>query len=161
MFQSLLLSFIAIFVALDIIGTLPMYVAMTDGMTDFERKRIVHRSMLLALVVALVFIFIGEEIFKQLGITFYDFRIAGGIVLLLISLADLVGNSEVKSRASGQTGIVPLAVPLITGPAVLTTLILQVSHVGYGITIAALLANYVLAWQLLYHSAGVTRIIGK
>ena len=164
-FKPFLLSFVAIFVALDVIGTLPMYVGMTEGMTegmtDFERRRIVHRSMILALVVALVFVFVGQEIFRQLGITFYDFRIAGGIVLLLISLADLVGNAEVKSRASGHTGIVPLAVPLITGPAVLTTLILQVAHVGYGVTIAALLANYFLAWQLLYHSAGVTRLIGK
>jgi multiple antibiotic resistance protein len=161
MFQSFLLTFVAIFVSLDIIGTLPMYVGMTDGMTNFERRRIVNTSMLLALAVAAAFMFLGQAIFDQLGITFFDFKIAGGIVLLLISLADLVGNAEVKSRASGQTGIVPLAVPLITGPAVLTTLILQITRVGYTLTILALLANYGLAWLLLYYSSKVTRVIGK
>lgn len=157
-----LLSFIAIFAALDPVGALPMYVSMTHGLSEKERRRIIHQSMLVALVVAIAFMFVGETIFKHLGITLYDFKIAGGIVLLLISLADLVGSSsEVKSRATGQTGIVPLAVPLITGPAVLTTLLFQSTHVGYWLTIAALLSNYLIAWQLLYHSPGVTRLIGK
>lgn len=162
MFEAFLLSFVAIFVALDPIGGLPMYVSLTHGFSEHERKRIVHQSMLLAFVVAVAFMFLGEAIFRQLGITLFDFKIAGGIVLLLIALADLVGsNVELKSRASGQTGIVPLAVPMITGPAVLTTLILQSARAGYLITIVALVANYLLTWQLLYHSPGVTRVIGK
>jgi multiple antibiotic resistance protein len=161
MFQSFLLTFVAIFVALDIIGTVPMYVAMTESLTDRERRSIANRSMALALGVAVAFMFGGEFVFRHLGITFFDFKIAGGIVLLLISLADLVGNAEVKSRASGQTGIVPLAVPLITGPGVLTTLILQSSHVGYLMTIVALFANYLIAWVVLDRSPGVTRVLGK
>jgi multiple antibiotic resistance protein len=155
------LSFVAIFVALDVIGTLPMYVSMTDGMTEFQRRKVVNTSMLLAFVVAVAFMFGGEALFRHLGITLFDFKIAGGIVLLLISLADLVGNSEVKSRASGQTGIVPLAVPLITGPAVLTTLIFQATHFGWLITILALSVNYALAWLLLYRSQDVTKVIGR
>ena len=157
------LTFVAIFVALDIIGTLPMYVAMTDGMTDLERKRVVQSlDDSVALIVALIFMFIGEEIFGISGSRFTISGSRGVSSCLLISLADLVGNAEVKSRASGHTGIVPLAVPLITGPAVLTTLILQASHVGYLITIGALFANYLLGLAgCLYHSAGVTRVIGK
>ena len=155
------LSFVAIFVALDVVGTLPMYVTMTNGMTEFERRKVVNTSMLIAFLVAVAFMVGGEALFQHLGITLSDFKIAGGIVLLLISLADLVGSAEVKSRASGQTGIVPLAVPLITGPAVLTTLILQVSRFGWLITVLALSTNYAMAWLLLYRSQAVTRVIGR
>ncbi len=155
------LSFTAIFVALDIIGTIPMYLGMTQAMPRKARDRVVNTSMLVAFVVAVVFIFFGLKIFQFLGISVFDFKIAGGIVLLLVSLADLVGGPEAVHNKSGSTGVVPLAVPLITGPGVLTTLILQVGAFGYAVTLTALLVNYVLAWVLLRKSDGVTRLIGK
>lgn len=161
MLHQFVLSFVAVFVALDIIGTLPMYVSMTYGMTQEERDRVVNTSMFVAFIVALAFVFLGEKIFGYLGIAVFDFKIAGGLVLLLVSLADLVGRHEAVNRASGSTGIVPLAVPLITGPGVLTTMILHVNTVGYPITIAALFANYLFAWILLRRCDSVTRLIGK
>ncbi len=156
-----LTAFTAIFVALDIVGTLPIYFGLTQSMGDGDRRRIVDRSMLVALLTALAFMFAGQGIFRFLGIQVADFRIAGGIVLLLISLADLVGKPEHESRVTGSSGIVPLAVPLITGPGVLTTLILQVDLIGHMLTLAALLANYAIAWWLLRNSQGVNRLLGK
>lgn len=160
-FQQFFLSFTAIFVALDIVGTLPMYVSMTHGLSRSARNQIVNTSMWVAFIVAIIFMVLGEAIFRYLGISLFDFKIAGGLVLLLVSLADLVNAPEAAKRASGSTGIVPLAVPLITGPGVLTTLLLQVSSSGYWITSAALLLNYILAWMLLRKSETVTRLIGK
>ena len=155
------LSFVALFVALDTVGMLPLYLGMTHAMPKRERDRITDLSMLVAFAVAVSFAFVGEGLFHYLGITLYDFRIAGGIVLLLLSLSDLASKSEAETRASGSTGIVPLAVPLITGPAVLTTLILQASAVGYVVSLLALLLNYLLGWVLLRKSEWVTRVIGK
>jgi len=155
------LAFVALFVALDIIGTLPMYISITSGMERLERRKTLNTSLLVAFSVAVVFLFMGQAIFRWLGITIADFRIAGGIVLLLISLADLVGTPEVERRATGSTGIVPLAVPLISGPGVLTTTILQAGTYGYVITLAALLLNFLLAWLTLQNSEKVTRVIGK
>jgi multiple antibiotic resistance protein len=155
------LTFIAIFVALDIIGTLPMYMAMTHGLSRAKRNSVVNTSMIVAFVVAVVFVFLGRAIFRYLGIDIFDFKIAGGLVLLLISLADLVGTPEASNRASGSSGVVPLAVPLITGPGVLTTLILQVAGAGYAITLGALLANYALAWGVLRQSDRIGRAIGR
>jgi multiple antibiotic resistance protein len=159
--RTFFLAFIAIFVALDIIGTLPLYIGMTREMDRPERNRVVNQSMLIALGVAVVFIFLGEAIFRYLGIELFDFKIAGGIVLLLISLTDLVGNPEFANRASGHSGIVPLAVPLITGPGVLTTVILQAGTAGYLITLTALVLNYIFAWGLLRKSETITRVIGR
>lgn len=161
MLHSFGLAFLALFVAMDIIGTLPMFVGMTHGLSKSKRNDILDTSMLVALVVALVFAFVGENVFKFIGITLYDFKIAGGLVLLLVSLADLLGSHEAKDRATGSTGVVPLAVPLITGPAVITTLVLQVNSVGYFIPILALLANYLLAWGMFRNSEKVTRFLGK
>lgn len=155
------LSFIAVFVALDVIGTLPMFIGMTQGLNRSKKAEVVNTSMWVALVVALIFALVGEGLFRYLGITLYDFKVAGGLVLLLISLADLLNGPETVNRISGSTGIVPLAVPLITGPGVITTLILQVNSAGYWIALTALLANYALAWLIFRQSEKVTRLIGK
>jgi len=77
-------------------------------------------------------------------------------------LTDLVGGPEaVHGKGPNSTGIVPLAVPLITGPGVLTTLILQVGSAGFLVTLLALGANYLLAWMLLRRSEAITSLLGK
>jgi multiple antibiotic resistance protein len=154
-------AFVAIFVALDIIGAVPTYVNVTVGMSEFERRKIVNTSMGVAFGFAIAFLFLGETLFRHLGITLFDFKIAGGVILLLISLADLIGQAELDSRVSGKSGIVPLAVPLITGPGLLATIVLQAGRAGYLITITAMIVNYVLAWFFLRHSPGINRVIGK
>lgn len=160
-FKHFTLTFTAVFVALDIIGTLPMYASMTQDLDRPARVKIVNTSMGVAFLVALVFIFAGQLILRYLGITLIDFKIAGGLVLLLVSLADLVGQPESGKRFSGSTGVVPLAVPLITGPGVLTTLLLQVESIGIGLTLIALILNYFLAWALLMQSNRITLILGR
>lgn len=161
MLKTFALCFVSIFVALDIVGTLPLYLGMTRSLSRSERNKVINTSMWVALAVAVVFVFLGEAIFRFIGITVVDFRIAGGLVLLLVALADLVGQQEASQRVSGSTGVVPLAVPLISGPGVLTTLMLHVSSAGTLITVAALLINYFLAWALLRKSEKVAALIGK
>ncbi len=104
---------------------------------------------------------IGPQVFKFMGIEIFDFKIAGGLVLLLIALSELVGGPEAEKNSSGSTGIVPIGVPLISGPGVLTTLILQVSTIGYLMTFVALDLNYGVAWIVLRNSSKVKNLIGK
>ncbi|MBC7385922.1 MAG: MarC family protein [Cryobacterium sp.] len=161
-FGPFLITFTSLFVALDIIGTVPIYLSLTKDMSAGERKEVVDRSMGVALIVAILFMALGQVTFKHIGISIDDFKIAGGLILLLISLADLVGGPQaVHGSSSGSTGVVPLAVPLISGPAVLTTLLLQSGSVGYLVTVSALFLNYLLAWQILRHCDKVTKWIGK
>ena len=161
MLGQFLLSFTGIFVAMDIIGTVPMYLSMTGGLEARERSIVVNKSILVALVVAILFMFFGQKLFAHLGITIPDFKIAGGLILLLVSLADLLGGPEAVQKSSGSTGIVPLAVPLITGPGVLTAVILQSSTTGILITLMAILLNFVIAWIILLKCETVTKLIGK
>lgn len=161
MFHSFGHTFVSIFVALDIVGTLPMFVGLTHTLPRNKKIEIVNTSMLVALVVALVFVFVGDSVFRYLGISLPDFKIAGGLVLMLVALADLLGGPEAVKRGSGSTGVVPIAVPLITGPGVITALVLQINSVGYMVTILGLLTNYLLAWVVLRNSERVTRLIGR
>lgn len=161
MLRNFALSFVATFVALDVVGILPMYISLTSNLNRQTRRSVVNKSMVVAFLTALVFMFSGQMLFKILGIDLFDFKIAGGLVLLLVSLADLVGGPDAVREASGETGIVPLAVPLITGPVVLTSVVLQASTFGFAITIASLVANYALAWALFRRSDLVTALIGK
>lgn len=159
--KTFLAAFTAIFVALDILGTLPIYFGISKSLSPSKKRTVVDISMAVALVTALVFTFLGQAIFKFIGIQLVDFKIAGGLVLILIALADLVGKPEHESRITGSSGVVPLAVPLITGPGVLTTLMLQVEVYGYALTVGALVANYVIAWALLRNSEKMYRLLGK
>lgn len=159
--SSFLVVFMAQFVAIDIIGVVPLYLSMTKDLNRQERNHIIGISVWVAGVVALVFTFLGRTIFKHLGIALFDFRIAGGLVLLLVSLADLLNGPQRVNQASGSTGIVPLAVPLITGPALLTTLVIHVGTYGYPVTLLSLVLNFLFVWVALRNSDKVTALIGK
>lgn len=152
-------SFIGMFVAMDIIGILPLYLGMTQTLKPTERRRIVNLSIMVALAVALIFTIIGKGIFKALGIAMYDFKVGGGIVLLVMAILDLI-KGKAEENHTGSTGIVPLAVPLITGPGLITTIMLQVGLYGYGVVLLSMFANFVISWAALRKSAIITRLIG-
>ena len=161
MFKDFFTVFTSQFVALDIIGTVPIYFSLTSSLSKAEKNTIVNKSIIVATIVAVGFIFMGQSLFKHLGVEIFDFKMAGGIILLLVALADLVGGPEATKQPSGSTGIVPLAVPLISGPAVLTTIIIQVGIAGYLVTLLSLLLNFAIAWVILRQSDFIRRILGK
>ena len=154
-------SFMAIFVAMDVVGMLPITFKLTERMEPVERRRVIDLSIGVALGVALAFAFLGQAVFRFMGIDVADFRVAGGLVLLLLSLADLVGRPEHESRITGSSGVVPLAVPLISGPAVLTTVILHIDAHGPAVTLSALLTNLAIAWILMRKAGAAFRMLGR
>lgn len=159
MSQNLMFAFVGLFVAMDTIGVIPTYLGLTRGLDKKSRNQILKQSILVAALVAFVFAFVGRFIFKFLGISIHDFKVGGGIVLLVISIMDLVqGKQPDKNQAS--TGVVPLAVPLITGPGVITTVMLQVGLYGHFVVTLSMLLNFLFAWIALKKSSIITAIIG-
>ena len=158
--QQLLYSFIGIFVAMDIIGILPVYLGMTRGLDEGRRRHIVQLSVIVAAIVAIVFVALGKWIFKFLGVAMYDFKVGGGIVLLVMAILDLIRGKDSDDH-KGSTGVVPLGVPLITGPGLITTVMLQVGLYGYVIVLPALILNFIFAWFALKKSALITKLIGQ
>ncbi|MEM7828510.1 MAG: MarC family protein [Candidatus Aenigmatarchaeota archaeon] len=154
------LSIIQLMVAIDAPGVLPMYIALTDKLKQEEKQRIVRQSVITAFVVTSGFVFLGRGIFRALSIEVEDFMIAGGILLLVISIADLIGLGEKVIPSSSTLGIVPLGTPLLAGPATLTTTLVLVGSYGYTPVLLSLLVNLFFAWIIFYYAERIMRIIG-
>jgi multiple antibiotic resistance protein len=159
-FKSFLATLIPIMVALDAPGTLPLYVSMTEGITGQEQKKIVRQSIATAFLVTIGFILLGQAIFNALGILVEDFMIAGGLVLLIIAVADVVRAGERKLERSPEFGVVPLGTPLIAGPGTLTTALVLVGTEGYVPVILSLILNLLIAWIIFSQSDRIIRFIG-
>ncbi|MDH5769309.1 MAG: MarC family protein, partial [Nitrospirota bacterium] len=114
-------TFIPLFVAINVFLLLPIFISMTEEMSKPKRREVVRESILTAIIVSLLFIALGEAIFQILGITTDDFKIGGGLVLLVFAILDLIKSGEEWRKSIDKMGVVPIGVPLIVGPAVLTT----------------------------------------
>jgi multiple antibiotic resistance protein len=160
--SNFLLCFVPLFVAVDAIGILPMFLNLTENFEIKQVRKVVLQSMVTAMLVAVAFLAIGELILRFLGITVADFMIAGGALLFGISFSDLVAPEKQHRHIDAQSlGAVPVGVPLIVGPAVLTTTILLVRQYGALPTVMATVLNILIAGVLLWFSQGITKLIGK
>ncbi|MDB6127799.1 MAG: multiple antibiotic resistance (MarC)-related protein, partial [Verrucomicrobia bacterium] len=143
--ESFLKAFIPLFVAIDPIGLAAIFLAMGAGVAPERRKKIANQAAWTAGLVALLFLFLGQTIFAALGITVSDFQIAGGLILFILAARDLVHSAaEAPAKLTDDFGVVPLGMPLIAGPASITTLILLAQTLGTLVTLVALAVNLVL-----------------
>jgi len=154
-------TFIPLFVATNIFMLLPIFISITKEMTKVKRKVVVRDSILTAIIVSFLFIALGELIFRILGITTDDFKIAGGTVLLVFAVRDLVYSGEERLKPDIKVGVVPIGVPLIVGPAVLTNILLLVDHYGIVPTIISLILNLLIVWISLINAERIIRIVGR
>jgi len=158
--KDALYAFIPIFVAIDVFAVIPIFVSLTEGMSR-EKKRVIEReSVVTALIVGLLFIAVGEAIFRILSITENDFKIAGGLILLIFAILDLLGYTKIREQA-GKLGVVPLGVPLIVGPAVLATILVLVDHYGIVPTILSFIINLCIVWISFRASANILAVFGR
>jgi len=160
--RAFFLCFVPLFVAVDAIGVLPLLVGLTEGIVRERQKRIVVQSVLTAGTTAALFVLGGEAALRWIGISMTDFTIAGGALLFAISLRDLLDVDRSRQRVDPATvGAVPIGVPLITGPAVLTTCVLLVSQHGTTLTLAAALANVAVAGLVFWFADPISRQLGS
>jgi multiple antibiotic resistance protein len=159
--EKFLLAFIPLFVAIDPIGLVAVFLGL-GGHVEAKRRRTEGTlGLITALAVSVGFIFLGKIIFRALGITVSDFQVAGGLILLGIAVRELLDLGE-RGKFSGESfGVVPLGMPLIAGPALLTALLLLVDTVGILFTLLALLLNLLLVGVGFRYASHFTRWMGK
>jgi len=158
--DSFFLAFIPLFVAIDVFGVLPVFIGVTEGHTEAQRRSLVLQATLTAFAVSALFLVTGRLLFSFLGITEDDFRVEGGIVLLVLSVYDLLFSHHVE-RAPGPTlGVVLLGIPLIMGSAALTAIIFLVNTYGIGLAMASLLANLLIVWGVFSRAGAITSVLG-
>lgn len=160
-FKIFWLCFVPLFVAVDAIGTLPIFMSLTEGLDGKNRIKVIVSSVITALLVGVLFLFVGDAILKMLGITVEDFMIAGGIILFMIAVSDILMFNKAHKKVSAEAlGSVPIGVPLIVGPAVLTTVMLLVRQEGFFYTGVAVTINILIAGLIFLLSGYIMKLLG-
>ena len=154
-------AFLAIFVAMDAIGNLPILFVLTKKFSTKERNANVSRAISIASILLLVFLFFGENLLKYFGITIGSFKIAGGILLMIIGLRIVLGLRIMEEGKKYEFAAIPLATPMITGPAVVTITIILVQQFGYLTTLAASFLNLSITWIVLRQTEFLYKILGR
>ncbi|MDQ2919573.1 MAG: MarC family protein, partial [Verrucomicrobiota bacterium] len=142
--HKFLVGFIPVFVAVDAIGLVAIFLGLSGSVDSQRRQSEGTLALITALAVSIVFIFLGKVIFAALGITVGDFQVAGGLILLGIAVRELLDLGDEKRPAGQAFGVVPLGMPLIAGPALLTSLLVLVDSVGIIYTLVSLLLNLLI-----------------
>lgn len=175
-FEFLITAFVTLFVIIDPIGMTPLFVAMTQGMSTAKRRVIALRSCVTGALLLILFAGFGDAVLGFVGISFPAFRIAGGILLFLTALEmlfsrrsqrrqDQVEEDESEEDPNDDPSIFPLAIPLISGPGSITTVILltgqQPGWEGFVSIIAVMLFVIAIVFALFLAAGMLERVLGK
>ncbi len=147
--QPFVEAFLPLFVAINVLSVLPLFIALTDGLVPSARRQMGVKAVATALVIAVFIPLTGRVIFQTLGITVDDLRIGGGIILLVLSITDLLFSDTTRRSPSAggvgeDLGVVPLGTPLVVGPVAITTILVLQESYGYWMTLGSLVANLLL-----------------
>ncbi|MDP2136598.1 MAG: MarC family protein [Candidatus Didemnitutus sp.] len=160
--SKFLQAFIPLFVAIDPIGLAAIFLGLGQNIPRERRQKIADQAVWTGGLVALGFLFLGKTVFTAVGISVSDFQIAGGLILFILAAKDLIQSPSEPEKLPEDFGVVPLGMPLIAGPASITTLLVlaQSAAVGLLVTLVALAANLGLVILALHYSEWLGRKIG-
>jgi multiple antibiotic resistance protein len=150
-------------VAVNAVSVLPIYLALTAQLKASQRRNVLLRSIVTATLIAVAFIFVGKFVFNIIGVTVSDFKIAGGILLFIMSISYLLpdGSHRGKHLEQEDVGVFPLGTPLITGPAVLTTCLVLRDEYGIVPTLVSLIINVLIALIVFANAHHIVKLLGK
>ena len=159
--EKFLRAFIPLFVAIDPVGLAAIFLGLGQDVDPARRQKIARQATWTGGLVALGFLILGQSVFKALGISVSDFQIAGGLILFILAAKDLVQSAAEPEKLPEDFGVVPLGMPLIAGPASITTLLVlaQTQAIGLFITLVALAANLAVVVFALHYSKWLGRKI--
>ena len=158
---------LTLFLIMDPLGNIPIFLSVLDSVPEKRRKPIIVRELLIALGLMVLFLFAGFSILHTLGLSREAVAIGGGVVMMIIAIRMIFpapgGVLPDDSDDGGEPFIVPLAVPLVAGPSILATLILLVERNPDQIMKS--LSAVILAWSvsavILYFSTKLYKILGS
>jgi multiple antibiotic resistance protein len=159
--RTLLLTFIPLFVAVDVVALVIVYLGIGMPLDEAARRRLVVEAAMTAAAVGLGFLLVGDAVLHFLGVTVGDFQVAGGVLLLVLSIYDLLHPDLPLRQPGAHAGVVPLGIPMIVGPATLTTLLTLARTHGYTMTLIAFALNLVIAWAALRWASLIGRVLGS
>ena len=158
---NLLRGIITLFIIVDPLGSIPIFISLTKGMNSSQRRVVFKTATITGLILLLAFALTGQQILILFGISIYSFMIAGGILLLIIAIKLLVtGGWEEPSISPESVGAVPIACPLLVGPGAITTTIVNLQEVGIITTIISVMIVFAVVWLILRHIDPIHNFLG-
>ena len=169
---DILAVFITFFAVIDSIGTVPVFIAVTDQYDQKTKRRIALLSTIVSMCVLLFFVVVGEFVLKALSIPLPAFQISGGIILFLFALNMIFGDSKPEEeirlldQSHKDTAVFPLAVPSIASPGAMLAAVLLTKNSVYSIweqiqTAAVMLSVLVITYLLMLLAGSINKIIGS
>lgn len=159
---NLIKAIIVLFIIVDPFGNVPIFMSLTEKLTEAEKRKVFNTATLVGIILLLVFAFTGQEIFLIFGISIYSFEVAGGVLLLIIAIRILIsGSMHENSESPESIGAVPIAMPLLVGPGAITTTILNLQAYGTLVTIISVLVVLFITWIILRYLTAINNFLGK
>jgi multiple antibiotic resistance protein len=158
--QDFVLTFVPLFIVIDAFGNLPFVISMGEDMMKQERRRMVHIAIITATAVGLVFLFFGQFILKVMGISVGAFAMAGGLILLILSIRYMSTGHMVTAAKEELVAVVPIGTPLTVGPATITTLLLLALQFPLYMVLISFAVNMLITWIIFLLSSYIVRFMG-
>ena len=159
--QNFVMTFVPLFIVIDAIGNLPFVIAMGEGRAKPEQRRMVLLAIITATAVGLVFLFFGQFILNVLDIDVGSFAIAGGIILLVLSIKYMTTGHMVATVPEEMVAVVPIGTPLTVGPATITTLILLALQYKIYMVLISFALNMLITWIIFLLSQRIAGFMGE
>ncbi len=160
MLQEVVYASLLLFFIFDPLASLPIFLSLTEDQDREERRHSADMAVMVAMVLFLLFVTIGEQFLSTFGISMDGFRIAGGLVLLLMGL-EIIFGLELTKPSSKSVAWVIMATPVLSGPGVITTAILLVSEVGYIPTLMAGSISLLVVWLFFRNASRIVEFVGN
>jgi multiple antibiotic resistance protein len=160
-FNSFALTFVPLFIVIDAIGNIPFVITLSEDMDRKERRKLINLATATAALVGLFFLFLGQLVLRLMGISVGAFAIAGGIILLLLSLQYMGSGRMLEIIKEEMVAVVPIGTPLTVGPATITTLLLLAMQFPLYIVLISFLLNILIVWVSFILSTRIVRFMGK
>ncbi len=161
---ELLKATVALFVIVDPLGPVPIFANLTKGMKPQEKLRIFRTAAIVGSVLLAVFALVGQELLSLFGITLPSFQIAGGLVLLLLSIEIIFRGERVDKLAvasAEETAVFPIAFPLLVGPGAITLTMISLQSNGLVISLVAIVLVMFLSWIVLRLTDRIYKLLGR
>ena len=153
---------VALFIVVNPLGSVPIFVSLTQDMDKQQRKRTYHLAILTGLILLAFFALVGQNVLILFGISLDSFMIAGGILLLIVAVKLLViGGWTENLSLSESVGAVPIGCPLLVGPGAITTAILSLQSSGILVTLLSVAITFIIVWLILRFIDPIYRVLGK
>ena len=159
--QSFLFTFVPLFIVIDALGNLPFVISLSEGMLRGERRKMIHTAIVTATVVGLVFLFLGQLILQVLDISVGSFAIAGGLILLILSIKYMTTGRMMEAIKEEMVAVVPIGTPLTVGPATITTLLLLATQFPLYMVLISFILNMLITWAIFLTGNQIIRFMGK